>query len=289
MVAMDVVDTLRHQASVASRELDTEGRRERLLNRLRDMYGAQGIEVPDHVLLEGIDALEQQRFSYKPPPAGFATSMARLWVSRSRWGKPVLFLTSLALIFWAIYFYLEVLPEQRLRAELPGQLRGSMALINDLAQEDSARQQAQAQLQLGLNAVKEGQFEAAQSALQSLQTLRSNLQQSYVIRVVSRPDQASGVWRIPDANPNGRNYYLVVEAVDSANRVVAREVVSEETNKAKTVRAWGLRVDEATFQKIAADKQDDGIIQANEVGRKRPGFLLPDYTIATSGGAITQW
>jgi len=66
MAAMDVVDTLRHEQGIAERELDTQGRRERLLKRLRDLYQAQGIEVSDRVLKEGIDALEQKRFEYVP-------------------------------------------------------------------------------------------------------------------------------------------------------------------------------------------------------------------------------
>ena len=61
MVAMDVVDTLRHQQTVAERELDIQGRRERMLERLKDMYKGQGIDVPEHVLLEGISALEEER------------------------------------------------------------------------------------------------------------------------------------------------------------------------------------------------------------------------------------
>ena len=44
MAAMDVVDTLRHEQSIAERELDSQGRRERLLQRLRELYTAQGIE-----------------------------------------------------------------------------------------------------------------------------------------------------------------------------------------------------------------------------------------------------
>jgi len=65
MAAMDVVDTLRHDQSIAERELDGQERRNRLLERLRELYSAQGIEVPDHVLEEGIDALEQERFKYQ--------------------------------------------------------------------------------------------------------------------------------------------------------------------------------------------------------------------------------
>ena len=40
---------------------------------------------------------------------------------------------------------------------------------------------------------------------------------------------------------------------------------------------------------MQADKQDDGIIQTNEVGRKSDGFLDVEYLIPTLGGAITRW
>jgi hypothetical protein len=50
-----------------------------------------------------------------------------------------------------------------------------------------------------------------------------------------------------------------------------------------------LRVDEDTFQRIAADKRDDGIIQQAVVGRKRRGELDPRYSVATTGAAILEW
>ena len=57
----------------------------------------------------------------------------------------------------------------------------------------------------------------------------------------------------------------------------------------ETVSTWGVRVDETTFQRIAADKQDDGIIQNNVFGRKKKGYLAPEYLIPNSGGFITSW
>jgi hypothetical protein len=50
-----------------------------------------------------------------------------------------------------------------------------------------------------------------------------------------------------------------------------------------------LRVDEETFNRVAADKRDDGIIQNNVVGRKRRGFMEREYTVPTTGAAITEW
>ncbi len=50
MLAMDVVDTLRHNERLVERELSTEDREQALLKRLREIYTAQGIEVSYAVL-----------------------------------------------------------------------------------------------------------------------------------------------------------------------------------------------------------------------------------------------
>ena len=65
--------------------------------------------------------------------------------------------------------------------------------------------------------------------------------------------------------------------------------MDEETNRSKRVSTWGLRVSEETFFKVAADKQDDGIIQNNIVGSKKLGQMEPSFSIATTGGTITKW
>ncbi len=46
---------------------------------------------------------------------------------------------------------------------------------------------------------------------------------------------------------------------------------------------------EATFDRVRADKQDDGIIQNNRVGVKRRGDLQPEYEMPVQGGAILEW
>ena len=84
MLAMDVVDTLRRRQRLVEREFDSEGREQDLKQRLHKIYAAQGIEVPDHVLEEGVAALREERFVYKSPPENFATRLARLYVTRAR-------------------------------------------------------------------------------------------------------------------------------------------------------------------------------------------------------------
>lgn len=289
MVAMDVVDTLRHQQGIAERELDGEGRRERLMQRLRDLYAAQGIDVPDHVLQEGIDALEQERFQYQATPPSFATKMAKLWVSRRRWGKPVGFLAVLGSLFSGVYFVTDVLPEQRTRSALPQKLQATLSTIRMEAKNQEVLADAEQRVRAAKQAIANENYEQAEVVVSDLKNVADLLQTEYTVRVTSKPNQSSGIWRVPDANESGRNYYLIVEAIDKNNRVVPLDVLSEESNKRKKVKTWGLRVSEQAFYQIAADKKDDGIIQGNQVGAKAIGYLKPTFSVATTGATITEW
>ena len=53
MLAMDVVDTLRHRERLVERELNEDMREEQLIERLRELYKSQGIDVPDRIIDEG--------------------------------------------------------------------------------------------------------------------------------------------------------------------------------------------------------------------------------------------
>ena len=289
MVAMDVVDTLRHQQTVAERELDIQGRRERMLERLKDMYKGQGIDVPEHVLLEGISALEEERFSYKSVESSWKTKLAHLWVSRARWGKPIGFLAVIGALLWGVYFVVEIQPERQLRNDLPVQITQSFSRIKQAAKNDAVLQNATQLADSGRRALEQQDYEQAESDLLLLQDMSERLEQAYTVRVVSRPNESSGVWRVPPGDSKARNYYLIVEAVDRNNRVLELPIVNEENNKVSRVKTWGLRVSEKTFYQIASDKQDDGIIQGNKVGVKQVGYLQPDFSVPTTGATIAKW
>ena len=83
MLAMDVVDTLRHQDSLVARELDETRREGQLIERLRQIYRDQGIEVPDRVLHEGVQGAQRKPFClYAPQPRPCADARPGLDPSR---------------------------------------------------------------------------------------------------------------------------------------------------------------------------------------------------------------
>jgi hypothetical protein len=289
MLAMDVVDTLRHKELVLARELQAEDRDAQLLERLREIYTAQGIVVTDEVLAQGVAALREERFAYPPPAASVSRTLAHAYVTRGRWGKFAgggVAVLAVAALGFQLFVRAPALREAtQVTAELQSAYQTVVAATSDATALDSAR----SQLATGEAAVAQGDFDAARAATEVLETLNFRLNLQYDLRVVSRPGEQSGVWRVPDGNRSARNYYLIVEAIGPDGRPVRLPITSEEDGRTRAVPAWGLRVDEPTFQRVAADKGDDGIIQDNVVGRKRRGVLDREYTVPTTGAAITEW
>jgi hypothetical protein len=289
MLAMDVVDTLRHQELVLARELEADDRDQRLLERLREIYTSQGIEVTDEVLAQGVAALREERFVYPGPAPGLARSVATLYVTRGRWGKWVGGLTALVVV-GALAFQLFVRgPELRAIEALPVDLQTTYQSIAATTDDAGALADARGLLSAGEAAVERRDYAVAREAVTDLRALEARLELQYDLTVVSRPGERSGVWRVPDINSGAQNFYLIVEAIAPNGAALRLPIRNEENGRIERVRTWGLRVDEDTFRRVAADKSDDGIIQQDVVGTKRRGVLEPEYSVATTGAAITEW
>ncbi|MGD9656277.1 MAG: DUF6384 family protein [Methylocystis sp.] len=297
MLAMDVVDTLRHDQRLVERELSLGYSDEALIERLRQIYKGQGIEVPDRVLQEGVKALREKRFSYEPPKPSFARSLALAWIDRRRIGKIAAGIVAVVLAAVLIHYFAVTRPrelaEERVREEigqvLPNALQSGYEAISTEAKSDAAKSQAERLLADGKAALKRGDAESARKASADMAALMNELRTEFDLRIVNRPGEASGVWRKPKVNPKARNDYLIVEAIAPDGRVLPRTIRNEETGMTSTVTKWGIRVSNEVFQRVLADKRDDGIIAKNLVGQKKRGSLDIDYVMPVLGGAITEW
>jgi hypothetical protein len=304
MLAMDVVDTLRHQENLVSRELSEERRDAELLERLRQIYRGQGIEVPDRILQEGVQALKEQRFVYTPPAPGFTRTVANAWVNRGRIGGSLLALVALLGFGWGAYHLGVERPAQQRTAQeqaaaernrtelaqtLPSALEQGHEDVLREAKVPVARERADQILADGRAAIARQDANGARQAINDLEILRADLRREFVLRIVSRPGEPTGVWRVPPRNPSGRNYYLIVEAVSPDGRILSLPVTSEEDGQTATTSKWGVRVTEAVAMQVQRDKSDDGIVQQNRLGEKRRGSLDIDYLMPVLGGTILRW
>jgi len=289
MVAMDVVDTLRHRQELVQRELNNSDRQKALISRLREIYSAQGIDVSDELLQEGVEALEQDRFTYVPPKKTLSVRLARLYIKRGRWSKPLI-IFGLFFAFAGTHHYCsEVLPKQKILADTPTELRELLGKIESIAQGQAPITRARDLEAIATQALDNEDYTLAKNTTTRLRNLYASLGYAYHVNIVNRPGEASGVYRIPDINSDARNYYLIVESVDYNGNALKLPILSEESGKVKDVSKYGIRVNKYLFDKIALDKQDDGIIQNKTIGKKERGFLAPNYSIETTGGYIYEW
>lgn len=401
MLAMDVVDTLRHQQDLVDHALAEDLRDAALIAKIKSIYANQGIEVSDAIIAEGVEALKKDRFVYQPPPTSFSVRLARLYVDRGTWAKRLIAVGVLGLAGWLVYDIqgdlaqrsrtatarehietfqsrIEALDQrlaqvrrtqetaqvpahaqaagQRLltdaradigRAEqalaqartsagdLPdpaavsdpaeieraiapltapldeaeqalvradgklGELRQtgdladalarSRAQLSGTALSPAVRNDVETVQRQAEQALAAGDLPLARGRIDRLAAMATAVNQVYELRIVSRPDAQSGVWRHPADNPGARNHYIIVEAIGPDGRPVELPITSEEDQSTRRVSTFGIRVPERVYETVRADKQDNGLIDAPLFGEKRRGELEPRYRHAVAGGMITSW
>lgn len=297
MLAMDVVDTLRHRDGQVEQELNEDNREAALLERLRRLYKSQGIEVPESVLREGVKAMAENRYAYQPAPPSLGRNLAWAWVKRGVLSRWILGAIAAIGIGGGVYQFGVVAPAQReaetarleITERLPKALEAAGKAALGEAQVDAARQRAAALTNAGKLALERGNVEEARGAVAALDQLIAQLRLEFTLRIASRPEEQTGFVRENNAAPGGRGYYVVVNAIDLNERPINLRVRNEETGNTDTVSRFAVRVPQAIFQSIRADKQANGILQRARLAEKKRGFLEPDYLMAVESGRLTQW
>jgi Family of unknown function (DUF6384) len=297
MLAMDVVDTLRHQDNLVERELDETRRDADLIERLRAIYKSQGIEVSDEVIQQGVVAIKEDRFAYTPPKPGLGVTLAKVWIARGKISKVAgAALVALGLGTGGWWFGVEQPRraeasriEQEITQIIPRGLTAGHQEAMAEAKVESARAKANQILADGQAALRRRDAAGGRKAITDLEALRTVLTQEYWLRIISRPGEQTAIWRVPQRNPNARNYYALVEAVTSEGRVLSLPIQSEEDGKTENVTKFGVRVSADVFETIARDKRDDGIVQRNRLGDKKRGELDVTYTMPVMSGYLTKW
>ncbi|QDG76845.1 DUF6384 family protein [Labrenzia sp. PHM005] len=296
MMAMDVVDTLRHEEGQVARELKADERDAAMVERLRKVYAAQGIEVPDHILKAGVEDLKRDRFVYAPPAAGFQRTLAMIYISRSTWSKWLAGLAAVLVVAITAWYMLVALPQQRAETALAARLEALpqtyadlVDRIDTLTENTEIEAEAQRLADDGKIALTDGKNEAAFKAENGLRDLAGKLAEVFEVQIISREGVPTGITRIPDANQDAENHYIVVEAIDPDGNILERDIVSEENGKTVRVDKWGQRVSDTIYNAVRRDKVDDGIVQKGMLGQKLRGELDITWRSGVQEGAITEW
>ena len=126
-----------------------------------------------------------------------------------------------------------------------------------------------------------------------LQDLNSLLNLEYTLRIVNKSGIKSGIDRYYTDSSGKRvsGYYLIVEGIDADGNPIPINIQSEESDQIEKVSMWGERVPQEVYEKVKADKIDNGIINNNIIGIKKKGYQKENITMqgVTKEGQITKW
>ncbi len=301
---MDVATALRQQREKAAVQLDLEQTKAALQKRLRATADTMGDAVSDAEIDAAIDRYFGQLYEFKDPPPGLQRFLAHLFVRRGL-VLTVLLLAGL-LTFSGYWLFTSASspwsPSAKQahmaaqRAELQTRVKrhldasfekfvnlhtsvlGLARQADTTAEVDALRREAEAARASGLGA-------AIDQARTKLDALRADLDDDYELRVISRPNERSGI----DSYVNDRSrqlsgYYLLVEAVTASGAVLNRRVRDAEQNQTVQVRKWGEQVPKEVFDRIAADKKADGIVDEIVFARKRRGYRGEEIVMPLTPG-----
>lgn len=137
------------------------------------------------------------------------------------------------------------------------------------------------------------------SDISTLRNIEDWLRKELILRIVTREGIRSGVYKYyedRDGSRSGNEYYLVVEAVDNAGKIVAHHIFDREDGNTYKVTIWAENVPEYIYDRVKNDKIDNGIIDNIIYGKKEIGYMSPKVSIIGNDGApikrtwqITRW
>ena len=171
MLAMDVVDTLRHRQSMVDRELDTEVYNQALIEKVRKIYADQGLEVTDEIIDRGVAALREDRFTYTPPKWNFKIALARIYVNRGRWAKVGGIIVAVLLAVWLAYRFAVVGPVEREKKRQTSQLTQVWQQFQATKKSDSLTRVGDRLYRQAKQDLEAGKSEGVSSAISQLSSL----------------------------------------------------------------------------------------------------------------------
>ena len=288
---MDVVDTLRHRQDLVARELDGEAREKQLIDKLREIYHQQGIEVPDaHP--------QGRRRGARREPLRLYAAQARL--RQTRWRGSMS-----ARKRWGCRRRVALCADARHRARrLFPRLRPYQAAQAEAGADRAGRERCRRRW---MRSTRRSSRRPRCSRPSTRPTDRRTAARPLPPKAIATAaEQAIADLDRPCATRCGRNISSASSTARACNpgsgpsprsiprpptttrgrgprpdgEALSLPILNEENRPDRDGRLWGVRVPEVGLRSVEADKRDDGIIQRNIVGVKQYGFLEIDYTDA---------
>ncbi|MAT72557.1 MAG: hypothetical protein CMJ58_23915 [Planctomycetaceae bacterium] len=298
---MDVATTLRKERALVEEQLNIDQIKAKLRERLIAAARVSGDTVSEAEVDAAVEQYYDRLHEFAEPPASWRTMVAHVWVRRGPIVKIVVAVAAAAAVIWGMFF----------AGLLPGSRRDAMQAeaklehveevveqIRGVTDDAGAIAEAAGMLSAAQSAREQGELASLNDVAAAADSLYATLMQDYTVRIDAAPDGESGFVQefTDDAGTRVSGFYVIVDAVDARGNAVAVPIRNRETGQTQRVSRWAEQVPEEVFNRLAADKQADGVLDEIILGEKKRGeriltMQLPgaDGEPIERMGQITSW
>jgi hypothetical protein len=298
---MDVATTLRKEQEVVEEQLNFDQIKARLRERLLEAAKVAGEPVTPEQIDAAIDEYYDKLHSFEQPQWTFSVLLAHLYVRRATILKWLIGIAAVWALTWSLLVSGLLPGEARNRNELERltrEINTRAAAVRVLAADEMV--QGDVEKLLATVETYQANQEPAKldQVLKKLTALEGQLEAEYQIVVVNQSGQQSGIDRYytDDQGERVSGYYLLLEARTADGRPVQVPIINRETGKMEQRSQWAELVPQEVYNRVAADKQVDGVLDESAFATKQRGQLEPQVTMSDEAGQplvrrgqITSW
>lgn len=305
---MDVASTLRKERALVEQQLNIDEIKAKLRERLLEAAKVSGDPITEAEVDAAVEQYYDRLHEFRDPPASFSKFLAHCWVLRKALTAAVVAVAGAAALIWGL-LVAGVLPgearnrhlTEQMQADLDRQLIESEHVaeaIERISIEPAATDEAKRLAAIAAAARKEGDGKKVAAVTKELRALQAELERQYALMIVNAPGEQSATERLwtDDDGTRTSGYFVFVDAVDDKGQAVSVPIRNRETDRMETVSRWGEQVPKKVFDRLARDKQKDGVLDEQMFGAKPRGTR--EFKVELQGdddqpierrGQITSW
>lgn len=294
---MDVAATLRRERTVADQLLNFDQIKAQLRERLLEAAKVSGDPVTSEEIDSAINQYYDRLHEFREPAFTWRKFVAFVWVSRVAIFKWLFGLTAAFLVIWGLLAS-GILPGEARNRQTLAMIEQRAVAVEKISEDATVGREVQTLVTSAKAAMEQGNSAKLTELATQIAAIQGELEQQYTLVIPSGPDDKSATERMwtDDAGTRSSGYFVIVKALGADGQPVKVPIANRETGKTEYVSTWGEQVPEAVFNRLAADKQADGVLDEKLFGEKERGSRAvkvelhdPSGAPVARGGQITSW
>ena len=291
---MDVAREMREEQLTVAQQFQIDETKARIRDRLLESAKVTGDQVTSAEVDAAIEIYFRDQFIYRDPPWGLNRLLAQLYVWRVKSVVGLAISAAAGIGIWLGFFNPSMPWSSTYRAAqtqraVEHEARTVLDQLNIL-KKDEAAAQAVDEITKEFHAIEAtGNPKAIRECQTRMAALLAKLNEQYEVQIVTgstslfdrRWDKGGGVMA----------YYAIVEARAGGGKILTRTIRDSETGQTSSVTTWAVQIPKEVFDRLATDKQSDGILNETRYAEKVRGALSERIVLpgSTSMGTLTTW